>query len=43
MKGWPSVCELIPYCEKILKLTAICKVCSNDASYSYRYVHTKSD
>ena len=39
-KGWPNINDIIPYCEKIMKLSAICKICANAANYSYR--HTTS-
>jgi thymidine kinase len=33
---WQNVTELIPLCEKITKLSAICKLCKVSASYTFR-------
>jgi len=35
-KGWANILELIPLCEKVKKLSAICKICSTNASYTFR-------
>ena len=42
-KGFPVILELIPLCETVKKLTACCKLCGNDASYTYRTVQTNSN
>jgi thymidine kinase len=34
--AFPSVLNLIPKCEKIKKLTAICKLCKQNASFTFR-------
>ena len=34
--SWANVTELIPMCEKIKKLTAICKLCKESASFTFR-------
>ena len=37
MRGpFPSILALIPKCEKIKKLTAICKKCGANASFTFR-------
>ena len=37
MRGaFPSIIKLIPKCEKIKKLTAICKLCKQNASFTFR-------
>ena len=37
MRGaFPAVLALIPKCEKIKKLTAICKLCKQNASFTFR-------
>lgn len=33
---WANITELIPLCEKIKKLTAICKLCKESASFTFR-------
>lgn len=35
-KGWANILELIPLCEKVKKLSAICKVCSGNANFTFR-------
>lgn len=35
-KGWANILELVPLCEKVKKLSAICKICSNNANYTFR-------
>ncbi len=35
-KGWENILELIPLCEKVKKLSAICKICATSANYTYR-------
>lgn len=34
--GFPEVKKLLPYATKIIKCTAVCSVCGNDARYTYR-------
>lgn len=34
--AFPSILSLIPKCEKIKKLTAICKLCKQNASFTFR-------
>lgn len=34
--AWQSITELIPLCEKVTKLSAICKLCKQNASFTYR-------
>ena len=34
--AFPSILTLIPKCEKIKKLTAICKLCKQNASFTFR-------
>lgn len=34
--AFPNIIALIPKCEKIKKLTAICKLCKQNASFTYR-------
>lgn len=37
MRGsFPAIVELIPKCEKIKKLSAICKLCKLNGSFTYR-------
>ena len=33
---FPAIIRLIPKCEKIKKLTAICKLCKQSASFTFR-------
>jgi len=33
---WANITELIPLCEKIKKLSAICKLCKESASFTFR-------
>ena len=40
--GFPTIMELIPMCEKVKKLSAICKVCSANANYSFKTTPTNS-
>ena len=35
-KGWANILELIPLCEKVKKLSAICKICATNANYTFR-------
>ena len=35
-KGWTNILELIPLCEKLKKLSAICKICASNANYTFR-------
>ena len=35
-KGWNNILELIPLCEKIKKLSAICKICASNANFTFR-------
>ena len=35
-KGWENILELIPLCEKVKKLSAICKICSMNAHFTFR-------
>ena len=34
--AFPNILKLIPKCEKIKKLTAICKLCKQNASFTFR-------
>ena len=34
--GWENILELIPLCEKVKKLSAICKICSMNANFTFR-------
>ena len=34
--AFPNILNLIPKCEKIKKLTAICKLCKQNASFTFR-------
>mmetsp|Transcript_22998 Transcript_22998/g.17442 ORF Transcript_22998/g.17442 Transcript_22998/m.17442 type:complete len:157 (+) Transcript_22998:255-725(+) len=38
--GFPSILELIPLAEKVKKLQAICKKCSQNASFTFRTVQS---
>lgn len=33
---WQNITELIPLCEKVKKLSAICKLCKVNASFTFR-------
>ena len=35
-KGWNNILQLIPLCEKVKKLSAICLVCNGSANYTFR-------
>lgn len=35
-KGWANILELVPLCEKVKKLSAICKLCMSNANYTFR-------
>jgi thymidine kinase len=35
-KGWENILQLIPLCEKVKKLSAICKICQFNANYTFR-------
>jgi len=35
-KGWNNILELIPLCEKVKKLSAICIIFSSNANFSFR-------
>lgn len=37
-KGWANILKLIPLCEKVKKLSAICKICSSNANFTFRTV-----
>jgi thymidine kinase len=34
--SWKNITELIPLCEKVKKLSAICKLCKESASFTFR-------
>lgn len=34
--SFPSIAELIPLCEKVKKLSSICKMCSHTANFTFR-------
>ena len=34
--NFPNILALLPKCEKIKKLTAICKLCKESASFTFR-------
>ena len=36
-KGWMNILNLIPLCEKVKQLNAICKICAGNASYTFRH------
>jgi len=33
---WKNITELIPLCESVKKLSAICKLCKSNASFTFR-------
>lgn len=35
-KGWANILELIPLCEKIKKLSSLCKICAANANFTFR-------
>lgn len=35
-KPFPVIAELIPLCEKVKKLSSICKLCSHNANFTFR-------
>ena len=35
-KGWENIMKLIPLCEKVKNLSAICKLCSANANFTFR-------
>ena len=37
-KGWANILELIPLCEKVKSLSAICQGCSANAHFTFRTV-----
>ena len=37
-QGWSNVLELVPKCEKVKKLSAICKMCPYNADFTFRHV-----
>lgn len=39
---WANITELIPLCEKISKLSAICKLCKVSASFTFRHAPKNS-
>lgn len=39
-EGWANILELIPLCEKVKKLSAICKGCHFEADFHFRFDHT---
>jgi thymidine kinase len=38
---WPNISKLVPLCEKIKRLSAICKICGYKAIYTFRHVQDK--
>ena len=40
--GFPCIMELIPLCEKVKKLSSICKLCSANANYTYKTTPSNS-
>ena len=36
--GWTNILELVPKCEKVKKLSAICKICSYNADFTFRHI-----
>ncbi len=42
-KPFGSICELVPLCEEIVKLSAVCKLCFNDASFTMRLVSEEKE
>lgn len=39
-EGWSNILELLPKCEKVKKLSAICKLCSHTADFTFRHGFT---
>lgn len=39
-EGWTNILELLPKCEKVKKLSAICKLCSHTADFTFRHGFT---
>jgi len=37
-KEWPNISKLVPLCEKVKRLSAICKICGHKAPYTFRTV-----
>ena len=35
-KSWANIIELLPLCESVIKLSAICKLCKEKASFTFR-------
>jgi thymidine kinase len=35
-QAWGNISELIPKCESVIKLSAICKLCKDKASFTFR-------
>ena len=35
-QGFPVILELIPLCETVKKLSAICRVCGHEANFTFR-------
>jgi thymidine kinase len=35
-KGWSNILEIIPLCEVVKKLSAICQMCSSNANFTFR-------
>lgn len=35
-KGWDNILKLIPICEKVKNLSAICKLCGTNANFTFR-------
>jgi len=41
--SFQNISELVPRAEKVLKLSAICKICLNKADFHFRFCHDSSD
>lgn len=39
LEQWPNISKLIPLCEKLDRLSAICKLCGHDAPFTFRKVN----
>ena len=42
-KGWMNILNLIPLCERVKQLSAICKICSGNANYTFRHSGDKDE